>query len=238
MINPAVLLVIILVQGWTESGELKDSLLRKILESIPGVVVIVPEYLESTARGKFAKFKTHWQVEDYAFEVQLSISKAKRKYPDAQFLYLGHSLGGVILRYLHAEGRFSSKDMILVGTPNKGITYRTVGGSFGVIIMPLLKVLAGKKFCNVPVLYQLLEESEFLKELNRYGIPKDATYISGTQDKTVSLWSSDPHNIGIFVECGHHLFPNEGKLAESSAIPVIKEIVVKRLEELKGTSLK
>jgi hypothetical protein len=238
LINPAVLLVIILVQGWTESGELKDSLLRKILESIPGVVVIVPEYLEGNAKGKFAKFKTHRQIEGYAFEVELLIGEAKNKYPNAQFLYVGHSLGGEILRYLQAEGRFPSKDMILVGTPNKGITYRTVGGSFGVIVLPILKVLASKPLCNVPVLYQLLEGSEFLEELNRYGIPKDATYISGTQDKTVPLWSSDPHNIGVLVECGHHLLPNEGKLVDSSAIPIIEEIVKTRLEELKGTSLK
>jgi Zn ribbon nucleic-acid-binding protein len=236
LINPLVLLVIILVQGWTESGVLKNSLLRRMLESIPGVVVIVPEYLEGTARGKFAKFKTHQEIERYAFKVELSIGEARNKYPDAQFLYVGHSLGGVILRYLHAEGRLPSKDMILVGTPNKGITHRTVGGSFGVIVLPILKVLASKPLCNVPVLYQLLEGSEFLQELNRYGIPRDATYISGTQDKTVPLWSSDPYNIGESVPCGHHLVPNEEELVKSSAIPKVVRIVEERLAEIKAAA--
>ena len=236
MINP--LLIVILIQGWSESGAWKESLLKKVLESIPGVMVVVPDYLESTARGKFSKFKTHLKVENYAAIVATNyFHSVQEKYPNVPIMVVGHSLGGVIARFLCAKNYFSAKDMVLVGAPNKGITYRTVGGTAGIVVMPILKLLANKHLCNVPVLYQLLEGSEFLQELNKNGIPKDAYYISGAQDKTVPLWSSDPHNIGMYTECGHHLFPSEGKLADSSAIPIVEEIVRKRLETLKASSL-
>jgi len=234
LINP--LLIVILIQGWTESGVLKESLLKKVLESIPGVMVIVPDYLEPTARGKFAKFRTHKSVQDYAGYVWAYYRQTKADFPRVPVLVVGHSLGGIIARYLHEEGFFPAKDMILVGTPNKGITYRTLGGSFGVVVLPILKVVASKRFCNVPVFYELLEGSIFLKELNAYGIPEDAYYISGSQDNIVPLWSSDPHNIGEFAECGHHLFPNEGVLAEKSAIPLVERIVKERLAEIKAAS--
>lgn len=234
MIAPIVLIVI-LIQGWSESGAWKDALLRKILESIPGVAVVVPDYLDG--KGKFAKFKSHRTVEEYSLTVRFAIWEAKKSYPGATIMVVGHSLGGIIARYLCAEGVFPSKDMILAGAPNKGITYRTLGGSFGVVLLPILKLLANKHLCNVPVFYQLLEGSSFLNNLNKNGIPKDAYYIVGETDITVPLWSSDPHNVGTFVECDHHLFPNEARLAERSAIPIIEIIVKKRLEEMKATSL-
>ena len=236
MIAPV--LIIILIQGWTESGAWKESLLKKVLESIPGVMVVVPDYLEPTARGKFSKFKTHLKVENYAAVVATNyLHPVQKKYPNVPVMVVGHSLGGVIARFLCLKNYFPAKNMVLVGSPNKGITYRTVGGTAGIVVMPILKLLANKHLCNVPVLYQLSEGSEFLQELNKNGIPEDAYYISGAQDKTVPLWSSDPHNIGMYAECGHHLFPNEGKLAESSAIPIVEEIVKKRLETLKAASL-
>jgi hypothetical protein len=102
--------------------------------------------------------------------------------------------------------------------------------------LPLLKVLASKHLCNVPVFYQLLEGSKFLEELNKKGIPKDAYYISGTEDKVVPLWSSDPHNIGEYVPCGHHLVPNEAVLGKNSAIPKVVMIVKERLAEIKAAA--
>ena len=230
-----ILLLIVLIQGWSESGAWKNSLLKKVLESIPGVVVVVPDYLEG--KGRFAQFKTHRSVEAYAYAVDRVMEEAKRMYPGVQIMVVGHSLGGVIARWLERYMRtFPSRNMILVGTPNKGITRKTFGGKAGIVVLPLLKVLASKHLCNVPVFYQLLEGSKFLEELNKKGIPKDAYYISGEQDEVVPLWSSDPHNIGEFVPCGHHLVPNEGSLVETSAIPIIERIAKERLAEIKAAS--
>lgn len=231
-----VVLIVILVQGWTESGVLKDSLLKRVLQGIPGVMVIVPEYLEKTAKGKFAKFKTHMTIESYAAIVANHYLQAEKDHPSVPILVVGHSLGGVITRFLHSKNFFPAENMILVGTPNMGITYKTVGGKLGKVVLPVLKLLASKSLCNVPVLYQLLVGSEFLKELNKDGIPRNAYYISGAQDKVVPYWSSDPLAAGEFVACGHHLFPNEGKLAEASAIPAIERIVKERLAQMQAAS--
>jgi hypothetical protein len=224
-------LVIILIQGWTESGVLKESLLKRVLENIPGVKVIVPDYLEKTARGKFAKFRTHLKIEQYAAIVSEYYFEAEMTHPGVPIMVVGHSLGGVIARFLHLKGYVPAKNLVLVGTPNKGITYRTVGGEFGKVVLPLLKFLARKELCNVPVLYQLLEGSDFLNELNKNGIPEEAQYISGEDDKVVPLWSSDPLDVGISVKCGHHLFPSKEKLVGNSAIPIVELIVRSTLKD-------
>lgn len=232
MISTQILLVIILIQGWSESGAWKNSLLKKVLESIPNVAVVVPDYLDG--KGRFAQFKTHRPVEAYAYAVDRVMEEAKHKYPGVQIMIVGHSLGGVIARWLERYMGFPSRNMVLVGTPNKGITYKTFGGNAGIVVLPLLKILASKHLCNVPVFYQLLEGSKFFEDLNKKGIPKDAFYISGGQDEVVPLWSSDPHGIGEIIPCGHHLFPNEEELAESSAIPVVERIVREKIAKLKA----
>jgi len=39
-------MVVFALQGWTESGVWKDSLLKNVLENIPGVKVVVVDYLD------------------------------------------------------------------------------------------------------------------------------------------------------------------------------------------------
>ena len=224
MIPVPILLVLVAIEGWSENGaEWNYSLLRKVLENIPGVVLVVPSYLD--AKGKLAKFKSHLTIEQYAAIVEKSIMDARKQYPGASVMVMGHSLGGLIARFLCAKGVFSPKNMILVGTPNMGI-------SFGWLADGILKILASKHLCNVPVFYQMLRESDFLKMLNANGIP-EAYYISGLKDKVVPLWSSDPLNIGAYAECGHKLFPREEEFLDQSAIPIVKMIVTKKLEYLK-----
>ena len=136
--------------------------------------------------------------------------------------------------------------MILVGTPNHGITYKSIGGPvFGILMYPLFWVLSSKHLCNVPVYRQLLRGNCFLLNiLNVDGIPRDAYYIKGKRDPVVESWSSDPHNIGWSVDCDHHLVPHNGKniddlsdeerhVLNNSAIPAITRFVEGRLENLK-----
>ena len=218
--------MVVLIQGWSESGAWKNSLLKKVLESIPGVVVVVPDYLDGT--GLFAKFKSHLTVEQYSITAKYAIWGAKSNYPDAAIMVVGHSLGGVIARYLCAQGLFPAKNMILAGTPNWGI-------NFGWFVNGIMKVLA--RIFKVPVVNQLLEGSSFIEDLNKGGIPPEAHYIRGKVDPVVCRWSSDPISKAELANCGHHLFPSEGRLMESSAIPIVARIVKERLDELKATSL-
>jgi pimeloyl-ACP methyl ester carboxylesterase len=219
-------LVIFAIQGWTEAGAWKNSLLGRLFETISGVRVVIPDYMDGT--GKFAKFKSHLRIEQYAARVRAVYEQTEKTYPDVPILVVGHSLGGLIARYLCNEGSFLSKDMVLAGTPNKGI-----GGELG-RFLPIVKILASRHVCNVPVLYQLLAGSKFLQVLNRKGIPRDAHYIRGLLDITVSAGSADPLNIGTVIECNHHMFPRreeEMDKVKKSAIPVIMGIVEERLKE-------
>jgi len=224
LIPAPVLLVLVAIEGWSENGaEWNYALLRKVLESIPGVVVVVPSYLD--AKGILSQFRSHLTVEQYAVSVEAAYRKAQKDYPNALILVMGHSLGGIIARYLCKTRLFQAKNMILVGTPNHGI-------DFGLVLNGFLKFLANKRLCNVPVFNQLLMGSEFLRKLNKCGVPPAACYIRGAKDNIVAPWSSDPLSQAIVVDCDHKLFPRERKMMESSAIPVVEKIVKKRLAEL------
>ncbi|MDD5012991.1 MAG: hypothetical protein PHI45_00820 [Candidatus Pacebacteria bacterium] len=76
-----------------------------------------------------------------------------------------------------------------------------------------------------------MKDSNFIYSINFNGIPEKAIYISGEEDKTVSRDSSDPLGIGIVVpNCGHKLFPREKEKLKNSAIPYVREILEKNLE--------
>jgi len=238
-----VLLVVFALQGWTESGVWKDSLLKNILENIPGVKVVVVDYLDG--KGKLAQFKSHLTAEEYALRAEKVFRQVQKDYPTALILVLGHSLGGIVARILCLKGLFPSRNMILVGTPNHGITYKSIGGPvFGILMYLLFWALSSKHLCSVPVYRQLLRGNRFLLNiLNVDGIPRDAYYIKGKRDPVVESLSSDPHNIGESVDCDHHLIPHNGRdvvdlsdkdrlALDNSAIPVIVRIVKNRLEHL------
>jgi len=213
-------IVLIAVEGWSENAaNWNFSLLREELKDLP-IKVLVPHYLD--AKGRFARFRSHKRVEQYASEVEKIILIQKQENPEAKIYVLGHSLGGIIVRYLSQRNLFNEDCMILVGTPNQGI-------NFGFFKNLILKILA--RICNVPVFSQLLENSNFLQILNMNGFPKKATYISGEKDNVVPRSSSDPLGIGIVVpNCNHKLFPREREKLSNSAIPIVREILEKDLE--------
>jgi len=223
-----VLLIVFAIQGWSEAGAWKDTLFVRILEKISGVKVVVPDYLDG--KGRFAKFKSHLTVEQYASIVRVAYERMKEEYPDVPVLIMGHSLGGLIARYLCNQGLFPPENMILVGTPNRGFSRAMFGKRANIIVLPILKFLA-KYICNVPLLFQLLPGSEFLERLRKAdGYPFSAYYIYGKRDKVVPRKSADPYGKGTEVDCGHHLIPQkEGDNINNSALPVIIGIIEQRL---------
>lgn len=214
--------ILFAIYGWSGNEEAWDfPSLKYGLEGLP-IEIVTPHYLDAT--GIFARFKSHRTAEEYALSVEEAFLKMKQENPDAKIYVLGYSLGGIIVRLLYNKGLFSEKNMILVGTPNRGIY-------FGFFKTSILKVLA--RLCKVPILFQLLEGSEFIRHLNGYynGIPQKAHYISGEIDNWVPRDSSDPLGIGIIVpQCGHKLFPLEREKVEFSAIPYVRRILEKDLE--------
>jgi hypothetical protein len=226
--EPLPKLILVAIEGWSENGaEWNYALLRKELENIPGVKVVVPNYLD--AKGIFSKFQSHKTVEEYAAIVEDFILKLKAAYPNVPIWVLGHSLGGLIARFLYQKGLFPEENMVLAGTPNLGI-------DFGIVLNAIINFLA-KRF-NVPLIFQLMRGSGFLWKLNVEGIPKKAWYISGQKDMVVPEWSSNPLGIGYSVAgCGHKLFPRELEKLEASAIPVVKRIIGKGLDQIKTASL-
>ena len=245
MIRPKKIIVV-LVQGWTESGHWLLSLLVSLIENIPGAKTVVVDYLFDARGKKNAQLNSHQPIEVYAAKVEEAYRQAQKDYPGVYILLVGHSLGGVILRYLCLKGLFPSKDMVLIGTPNKGIDYSSVGGSFfGLLVYPLFYFLSHKRLRNVPVYRQLLKGSKFIEELNKTRIPGDAYYVYGKRDTTVPKWSADPLGLGEAVDCDHHLVPFNGKKLDdltpeemevyrNSAIPVVLRIVNEKLEIIKA----
>ena len=224
---------VIFLQGWRESGARKKALLKEVLENISGVRVTVVDYLDAPAEWTY--FRSHLTVEEYAARAEKVLQEIKKENPKAIIVVIGHSLGGIIARYLCQKWIFPPQNMILVGTPNKGISYKSFGGHLGIIITPIYWVLASRYVCNVPVFYQLLKGSSFLEELNEL-IPRSCHYISGSKDTRVDKSSSDPHRIGQTVQCDHHLFKFDGKSIASlskhelselyeTAVPVVVSIV-------------
>jgi len=225
---------VVFLQGWRESGARKKALLKEVLENIIGVRVTIVDYLDAPA--KWTYFRSHLTVEEYAARAEKVIMEIKKENPKAIIVVIGHSLGGIIARYLCQEGLFPSSNMILVGTPNKGISYKSFGGHLGLIITPVYWVVASKYFCNIPVFYQLLKGSSFLKKMNDDRIPSDCYFISGSKDTRVDDYSSDPHGIGHIVQCDHHLFKFDGESIaclskqdldelNKTAVPVVVSII-------------
>lgn len=209
-------IILIAIEGFSEkAANWNYSLLRKDLENMP-IKVVVPQYLD--AKGRFARFRAHKTIEEYAAIVEKTIIVQRQEHPEAKIYVLGHSLGGLIARYLQKRNLFPENQMILVGTPNRGIKLSLV-----------LKILA--KICNVPLAFQIDKKSNFLYILNMRGIPSEAHYIYGELDDVVTRESSDPLNCGTMIaNCGHKLFPREIEKLENSAIPVVKKILEKDLE--------
>jgi len=209
------MLIVLEIKGWKESGKM-GSLLEKHLEDLDDVIVITPEYLDG--RGIFVRFRSHFKIGRYAARVKAAYEQIKKEYPGDHILVVGHSLGGLIARLLCKKKVFDpqGEGVILVGTPNMGLSEDMLSKKS----TSILKFLALYVF-NVPLFFQILPGSNFLRQLNKDGFPQKAIYIYGTRDTVVLRSSADPLGFGIEVDCNHHFFPKDG----NGAIPVIREII-------------
>jgi pimeloyl-ACP methyl ester carboxylesterase len=195
------------VRGWKESSKSYEyQWLREVLERIPGVRVLIPTYFEDYEKG--SRLRSKRTVQEYALSVRDYYLYMKSVYPDAKFLVIGHSLGGIIIRYLHNLGYFHEENMVFIGTPHKGMSAWSFKRPFGLLLVPILRILASDRFYKVPVFTQLLKGSNFLKELNKNGLPQKSIYIGGLRDRSVGSWSSVPSKAlpHVWIDCDHNDF--------------------------------
>lgn len=181
-------------------------MLRKRLEAIPGVSVVIIDYVD--VRGPLTKLRTRSSIEELT-------SNAERRLPytaEEGVITIGHSLGCIIIRSLIKRGH--KFDLcIFAGGPHKGFSPKFLR------LGHLASLLGVKPF------FELTPGSEFLKSL---GESPPGIYIGSQIDKKVPIESAIPENAKrriYLYHCGHNMFPYKKRDESASAIPIVVEIV-------------
>ncbi len=196
--------------GWSgKKPKQRLALLKKRLEEIPCVDVVIVEYLGIS--GPFTKLRTKNSIEELA-------SNAEKNLPYAggeRVIAIGHSLGAIILRLLIKRG-YKFDLCIFAGGPHKGFSPKFLR------LYHLAALLGVKPF------FELAPGSDFLKSL---GEAPPGIYIGSQIDEKVPIESAIPKTtkrmIYYLYRCGHNMFPHKKKNESASAIPIVVEIVRK-----------
>jgi hypothetical protein len=99
-------------------------------------------------------------IEEYSERLKNTIDNIKLITGSDKVDIAAHSMGGLVTRrYIQKYGPNDIDNLILIGTPNKGITDRVYGGC---------KIFGNEKECD-----EMLHDSKFMKSLNQsYPMPK------------------------------------------------------------------
>lgn len=214
---------IVLIEGFsaTKGSKRLKVLADEIEERFPMEKVFTVEYFEKYGKiGKFLRKKT---IPNYA-DVVLSQIPKNIFNP----IIIGYSMGGIIARYLVEKIRFQAREVILVGTPNKGIKLSTIER-----LLPLPQCVK-----------DIEENSNFLSNLNlnltgnaEKLFFKNYYFIGSKSDKRVPLESSIPIRIAgkfFILDTTHsNLIPRTKSDISESAVPVILEILQKTINNYK-----
>ncbi|OQC17911.1 MAG: hypothetical protein BWX72_00334 [Firmicutes bacterium ADurb.Bin080] len=208
------MVLVIVFPGWSgKNPQQRFALLRKRLEAIPGVSVVIIDYVD--VRGPLTKLRTRSSIEELT-------SNAERRLPytaEERVIAIGHSLGCIIIRSLIKRGH--KFDLcIFAGGPHKGFSPKFLR------LGHLASLLGVKPF------FELTPGSEFLKSL---GESPPGIYIGSQIDKKVPIESAIPKIAGRLVfylyHCGHNMFPHKEKNESASAIPIVVEVVRKYVKD-------
>jgi len=204
------MVLVVFFPGWSgKKPKQRLALLKKRLEEIPCVDVVIVEYLGIS--GPFTKLRTKNSIEELA-------SNAEKNLPYAggeRVIAIGHSLGAIILRLLIKRG-YKFDLCIFAGGPHKGFSPKFLW------LYHLAALLGVKPF------FELAPDSDFLKLL---GEAPPGIYIGSQIDEKVPIESAIPKTtkrmIYYLYRCGHNMFPHKKKNESASAIPIVVEIVRK-----------
>ena len=204
------MVLVVFFPGWSgKKPKQRLALLKKRLEEIPCVDVVIVEYLGIS--GPFTKLRTKNSIEELA-------SNAEKNLPYAggeRVIAIGHSLGAIILRLLIKRG-YKFDLCIFAGGPHKGFSSKFLW------LYHLAALLGVKPF------FELAPDSDFLKLL---GEAPPGIYIGSQIDEKVPIESAIPKTtkrmIYYLYRCGHNMFPHKKKNESASAIPIVVEIVRK-----------
>ena len=204
------MVLVVFFPGWSgKNPQQRFALLRKRLEAIPGVSVVIIDYVD--VRGPLTKLRTRSSIEELT-------SNAERRLPytaEERVIAIGHSLGCIIIRSLIKRGH--KFDLcIFAGGPHKGFSPKFLR------LYHLAALLGVKPF------FELAPGSDFLKSL---GEAPPGIYIGSQIDEKVPIESAIPKTtkrmIYYLYRCGHNMFPHKKKNESASAIPIVVEIVRK-----------
>ena len=139
-------------------------------------------------------------------------------------IFVGYSLGGLIVRWMVEKMGVLAKAVILVGTSNKGIKLS-------------LKEKALLQIIEIPCTEEMKEDSSFLKVLNRNVTPISYYYLGGRIDKRILPELFMPWNVqqpryvrSEIIDVDHSgLIPEKREDIETSAIPAILKILKKEI---------
>jgi hypothetical protein len=204
------MVLVMLFPGWSgKKPKQRLALLKKRLEEIPCVDVVIVEYLGVS--GPFTKLRTKNSIEELA-------SNAEKNLPYAggeRVIAIGHSLGAIIIRLLIKRG-YKFDLCVFAGGPHKGFSPKFLR------LYHLAALLGVKPF------FELAPDSDFLKSL---GEAPPGVYIGSQIDRKVPIESAVPETtkrmIYYLYRCGHNMFPHKKKNESASAIPIVVEIVRK-----------
>lgn len=203
------MVLVMIFPGWSgKKPKQRLALLKKRLEEIPCVDVVIVEYLGIS--GPFTKLRTKNSIEELASNAEKNIPYAGRE----RIIAIGHSLGAIIIRLLIKRG-YKFDLCIFAGGPHKGFSSKFLR------LYHLAALLGVKPF------FELAPESDFLKSL---GKAPPGIYIGSQIDEKVPIGSAIPENVKrkiYLFYCGHNMFPHKKRDESASAIPIVVEIVRK-----------
>ncbi len=153
-----------------------EVLANEIL-NLPNMEVFVPEYFERYGKlGQFSREKTIPQYAEVAYDkIVCHLTEPRQGFEKP--IFIGYSMGGLVVRYWVEEMGLSARAVILIGTPNKGIRLSD---------LPLWTRLVLKYVVGVhPCIKDMQEDGEFLKNLNKNPPGGNYYYICGEYDKMV-----------------------------------------------------
>jgi hypothetical protein len=201
------MVLVVFFPGWSgKKPKQRLALLKKRLEKIPCVDVVIVEYLNIS--GPFTKLRTRSSVEELASNAEKNIPYAGRE----RVIAIGYSLGAIILRLL-IKRDYKFDLCIFAGGPHKGFSPKFLW------LYHLAALLGVKPF------FELTPGSDFLKSL---GEAPPGIYIGSQIDKKVPIESAIPENAKrriYLYHCGHNMFPYKKRDESASAIPIVVEIV-------------